>query len=307
MAPRVAAEPAATDDAPAAVAMPPAPRGATGSQASDYYKSASYLAAAFGTLVSAIGWILLRQYPLIQPVGQALASGLKNSLGAMDDHHKANRPKAAGQTISAVGQTVALAGVVTASKHPGASSLTGIRATGAGLNAIGMVSTGFGEGHGGNSAKAISNFVAAALNLVGLVGYTVEATDSVKPAFLALESVNNFNNSTTPIGGAVDDARKSKVAQPWRKDPKVVGQEIADIGFALSGIAATLNKIYLTLDKEAGTHDSDHLANLIMALGAVGMFLATVGYGFSMMAEAPKKKPVADVELAAVTHADPAP
>ncbi len=47
------------------------------------------------------------------------------------------------------------------------------------------------------------------------------------------------------------------------------------------------------------TGDSQRFASLIMALGAVGMFLATVGYGIGAMAERPKP-PRTDVELARV-------
>jgi hypothetical protein len=282
-----------------------------------YLKADSYLVAAIGTLVSMIGWILLRRIPLMQPVGQQLSSALKNAVGAMDDAYKGNRPKAIGQGISAGAQLAALSGSVAGSKapkgstpaeaatqiadpHTNAKAGTALRSGGAGSNAVGMAFTGVGEYQTDNPAKAAFNAVGAVLNAAGVVGFAIETSGKWRDAFLALEGINAFNNASTPIGGVIDDARKSKVKNPWLRDPKVVGQELAAVGLALNGVASTLNKTWLIVDKEMGTDKAQRLAPLLMALGTIGMFLATVGYGVSAYGEMPKKPAGNDAELAEV-------
>lgn len=255
-----------------------------------YLKATSYLMGSLGTLTSAVGWILLRDVPLMQPIGQALASALKNGFGAADEYYKENTPKVIGQALSASGQIVGIAGIgaVNATKN---TRLTGMRAAAAAINGTGMTFTGVGERRKQDLWKAGSNFVGAALNLVGTIGYAIEAAGHASTALLVLGGINTFNNTATPLGGAVDDSRKSKVEQPWLRDPKVAGQEIANLGFALNAIASTMNKVYAMKDKENGTQDSQHYTQLISALGATGMFMATVGYAVSTYAELPKKKP----------------
>lgn len=278
------AEPRAGADLEAATAAPRTAKPAI----APYLKATSYLMGSLGTLTSAVGWILLRDVPLMQPIGQALASALKNGFGSADEYYKENMPKAIGQAISATGQLTGIAGVTSVDKTKN-TSLTGVRAAASLLNGTGMLFTGVGERRKQEMWKAGSNFVGAALNLAGTVGYAVEAARRASTAFLVLGGINTFNNTATPLGGAVDDARKSKVEQPWLRDPKVVGQQISDLGFALNAIASTLNKVYATKDKENGTQDSQHYTQLISALGAAGMFMATVGYVVSTYAELPKK------------------
>jgi len=278
------AEPRAGADLEAATAAPRRAKPAI----APYLKATSYLMGSLGTLTSAVGWILLRDVPLMQPIGQALASALKNGFGSADEYYKENMPKAIGQAISATGQLTGVAGVISVDQTKN-TSLTGVRAAASLLNGTGMMFTGVGERRKQEMWKAGSNFVGAALNLAGTVGYAVEAARRTSTALLVLGGINTFNNTATPLGGAVDDARKSKVAQPWLRDPKVVGQQISDLGFALNAIASTLNKIYATKDKENGTQDSQHYTQLISALGATGMFMASVGYVVSTYAELPKK------------------
>ena len=282
-----------------------------------YLKADSYLVALIGTLVSTIGWILLRRIPLMQPVGQQLSSVLKNAVGAMDDGFKGNWPKAIGQGISAGAQLTALSGSVAGSKapkgatpaetaaeladpHTSAKAGTALRSGGAGTNAVGMAFTGVGEYQTDNPAKATFNALGAVLNAAGVVGFAIETSGKWRNVFLALEGVNAFNNASTPVGGVIDDARKSKVKNPWLRDPKVVGQELTAVGLALNGVASTLNKTWVIVDKEQGTDKAQRLAPLLMALGAAGMFLATVGYGISAHSELPKKPASNDIELAAV-------
>ena len=291
--------PTAHDATPPDATLPPPPVAATprtrSQEAAAHFKAVSYLAGAFGLLVSAIGWVLVRRVPLMQPTGQALASLLKNSAGALDDSVKGNRFKAMGQATSAVGQSVTL-GAAVASSPP-------TRAAGAGLNAVGMTLTGVGELKDGNPWKAGTNFVAAALNLAGVVGNIMETTGALKVAFIAAEAVAAFNNSGTPAGGAIDDARKSKKSLPGLTDPKVVGQELAEFGLALSGIATVLNRVSMEDD------DPQRWIALIHALGSVGMFLAMFGYAVSTWAEWPKKPAPADnagLELGP-THGAPPP
>jgi len=278
------AEPRAGANREAATAAPRTAKPAI----APYLKATSYLIGSLGTLTSAVGWILLRDVPLMQPIGQALASALKNGFGSADEYYKENTPKVIGQALSASGQLVGIAGIgaVNATKN---TRLTGMRAAAAAINGTGMMFTGVGERRKQDLWKAGSNFVGAALNLVGTIGYAIEAAGHASTALLVLGGINTFNNTATPLGGAVDDSRKSKVEQPWLRDPKVAGQEIANLGFALNAIASTMNKVYAMKDKENGTQDSQHYTQLISALGATGMFMATVGYVVSTYAELPKK------------------
>ena len=283
-----------------------------------YLKADSYLVGAIGMLVSMVGWILLRKIPLMQPVGQQLSSALKNAVGALDDAYKGNKPKAIGQGISAAAQLGALSGSVAGSKapkgttpaeraaeiadpHSNAMAGTALRSGGAGSNAVGMAITGYGEYQTDNPAKATFNGLGAVLNAAGVVGFAIETSGKLKNVFLALEGINAFNNASTPIGGVIDDARKSKVKNPLMRDPKVVGQELAAVGLAINGVASTLNKTWLIVDKELGTDKAQHNTNLLTVLGTVGAFLAFVGYGLSAYGEWPTKPAGTDIELATQT------
>lgn len=114
---------------------------------------------------------------------------------------------------------------------------------------------------------------------------------------LPLQGIVNFYTAVPVAGGAIDNARASKVSQPWRRDPKVLAMELAAFGMGVGGIASTLNQVYTIKDQEEGTHDAAQFAPLIATLGAAGWFLATVACSmFVHMHLRPKPQP--DLEAA---------
>lgn len=288
----------------ATAAVPPARVPATA-----YLRAQANLIASLSNLASAVGWLLVRRVPLMQPIGQSLASALKNGTYAIDEFYKGNLFKTAGQTIYASGSLTGMIGqtVVTST---GNSSFMGIRTVGAALNATGQTMNALADVKKKAHKRASGWFTAAALNLMGTIGFTIEASHSNREAFVALESMQSFHNTANPISGAAEDAGKSKVRQPWLRDPKVTGQGITHVGYLLNSIAWTLNKIYMMKDRETGGDESQRLTPLVSALGASGMVLVSIGQLVSAYAELPKQPaPVRnDIEMAvppAQDHRDP--
>ena len=147
----------------------------------------------------------------------------------------------------------------------------------------------------GQPAGASGHFAASAMALMGVIGTTLERFHAASPAFLALEAISNFHTVAPAVGGALQDARDSKVRMPWLRDSKVVANELIAFGTGVAQIASTMSKVYSVKDEEQGSHDSAHFASLIRGLGSAGWFIATIGFSMVMMIEL-RPSPQPDIE-----------
>ena len=288
------------------------------------FKALSYGGAAVGTAGSFAGWVASHWVGTkIQQTSQTAGGLAKNVVGAVGDYYDSREKathdppgntsgftqKIAGQLISALGQAISLVGVVA----PGADAA---RPTGAAVNGIGMIFVGFGELDQGNKAKAYANFAGAACNFIGAAGGGIISAKTeqhvAKIVAEALLDVGADSNAWTPLGGAWDDAAKSKAAgdNRWEKmkhDPKPGGQAINGLGAWLNFAANVMNR-HADAEHAAGdTSSASTLKIIALALGGFASVASTYGNAATAHGEAfPVKAPPRDPEAVPMTDLDPA-
>jgi hypothetical protein len=291
-------------------AAPAAPAARSYDVAKRVFKALSYGGAAIGTVASFAGWVASKWVgPRIQQTSQAAGGLTKNVLGATGDYFdmkeklvKADKAaadggqtekerqaarwkvqwsmgaKIGGQLVSAIGQATSIAGLLI----PGAGPA---RAVGAGVNGLGMLVVAVGEFGQDNRAKAAAGFAGAACNFIGMSGYIMGRAAQSKVAkdiTEALLDVGADSNAWTPVGGAIDDAAKSKAAganrrQKLMNDPKPRGQAITGVGAWLNFVASVLNR---RSESRLAEGDMEAAGALKIAAIAIGGFANTAStYG----------------------------
>jgi hypothetical protein len=276
------------------------------------FKALSYGGAAVGTAGSFAGWVASNWVGTkIQQTSQTAGGLAKNVVGAVGDYYdsqekathdppgntKGFQQKIVGQLISALGQAISLVGVLA----PGADAA---RPTGAAVNGIGMIFVGFGELDQGNKAKAYANFAGAACNFIGAAGGGIVSSKTeqkvAKIVAEALLDVGADANAWTPLGGAWDDAAKSKAPgdSRWEKmrgDPKPGGQAVTGIGAWLNFAANVMNR-RAEAELAAGDASSASTLKIIaLSLGGFASVASTFGNAATAHGEAfPVKAPPQD-------------
>jgi len=324
----VAPEP--EDDAPEAPEAPEAPAARSYDVPKRVFKALSYGGAALGTVASFAGWVASKWAGTkIQQTSQTAGGLSKNVLGATGDYFdmkeklvKADKTaadggqteqerqaarwkiqwsmgaKIGGQLVSAIGQATSMAGLLI----PGAGPA---RAVGAGVNGLGMLIVAVGEFGQDNRAKAAAGFAGAACNFIGMGGYILSAdaqSKAAKEITEALLDVGADSNAWTPIGGAVDDAAKSKAAganrrQKLRNDPKPRGQAVNGVGAWLNFVASVLNRRSESVRAEGDLETAGALKIAAIAIGGFANTVSTYGNFETARGEAyPVTAPPPDVE-----------